>query len=304
MKERIEWVLFFILVAISCVLLLTMIWLNIFYRSAARVYSVSVIIQAPGDRFTKGMDQAALDCNADLLTSFEFNNSVQQIESLQRELINSDAVIINAENPDYLEAYLETERPNIPIVTVIQPMEGSVAVCHVGADDTELGAMLGEWITEGANGQCVILAPKTGFKPIHRTRYEAMKQVLDSTGVSYAIRYADLSVDSVAAELSGERYETIAVIDEKLLIYACELAGAEAGIYGVGYTGGIRPYLESGRIKGLAVYSEYDAGYLSVRAAVEAAGKKAAVGAALTAHKVTAGNMYQEPVVNVLFPIG
>ena len=305
MKDRIEWTLFFILVTISCVLLLVMIWLNIFYRSAARVYSISVIIREPSERFTKGMEQAALDSNADLQiqSSFEPNNTEQQIEYLRRELINySDAVIINAEDPKFLKEYLDRERPSVPIVTVMQPLDSASVVCHVGADESELGRILGEWIAKSASGQCVVIAPKKDVKQMHITRFEALKQVLDSAGKEFAVRYAD--ADSIADELSGERYDTIAVIDENLLVNTCEQVRSGAGIYGIGYTGGLRPYLESGRIKGLAVYSEYDAGYLSVQAAVEAAAKKTVVGTALTIHRVTAKNMYQEPMVNVLFPIG
>ena len=307
MKERIVRTVFFTLITISCILLLIMILLNIFPFNAARVYSVSVLIRSPSDRFTKGMEQAALDYNADLRipSSVDANDGVLQIDYLQRELDNyADAVVINPEDPEGMEAYLRDERPRAPVVSVIQPLAGDSAVCHVGADDAELGRTLGEWIVGESSGPCVILLPKTGFKPLHKTRLDALKEALDRAGAVYAVRYADASAGSISAGLGNEPYRSLAVVDENLLSYVCGVVSQAADIYGAGYTGLARPYLESGRIKALAVYSDYDAGYLSVRAAVEAAEKKAAGGAVLTVYKVTAGNMYQEPIVNVLFPIG
>jgi len=307
MKDRTAWALFFSLIAISGILFSIMVILDFIHAGSDGVYSISVIMRSPGDRFTKGMEQAALDYNVDVhaVSGFDPGNGPQQIEYLQRELDNyTDAVIIDPEDPESLAAYLDNGRPRAPVVTVIQPLPGNEAVCHVGADDAELGRILGEWIAGGPGGQCMIIAPKTGFKPLHRTRTDAVKQALDSAGVLYEVRYANADSADIAAEISGEQYTSVAVIDENMLGFVCEAVKPSAGIYGIGYTGMVRAYLESGRIKGLAVYSDYDAGYLSVRAAVEAAGKKAAGGAVLTAYKVTAENMYQDPIVFVLFPIG
>ena len=210
MRERIVRTVFFTLIAISGILLMLMILLNIFPLNAARVYSVSVLIRSPSDRFTKGMEQAALDYNADLRipSSFDANDGVQQIDYLKRELDNyADAVVINPEDPESMEAYLKDERPRAPVVSVIQPLTGGSAVCHVGADDAELGRMLGERIAENTGGPCVVLVPKTGFKPFHKTRLDALKETLNSAGVVYAVRYADLSAGSVSDGLGNEQYK-------------------------------------------------------------------------------------------------
>ena len=147
MKERIVRTLFFTLISISAVLLLVMLWLNIFHFNTAGVYSVSVLVRTPGDRFTKGMEQAALDYNADLyiISSFNANDGAQQIEYLKRELENyADAVILNPEDPGSMEKYLEGNRPRAPVVTVIsEPDEGAKVILRMPAiSNDEKGAEL------------------------------------------------------------------------------------------------------------------------------------------------------------------
>ena len=315
--------------------------LLLFYQSArdadeTKIFNVSVFARTPGDRFMKGIEQAALDYNVDLhfFSSYAKGDGAQQIEYLRRELDSgADAVVIDAEDGDALSEYLESQRSHPPVVTLGTKLPSDRQSIHVGADDHSIGEKLAERVVAGGAAGCLILSPAggRGAGDAHSGRLAGLTGTLAEAGVPYAIKYVspadgfaangltadDLAVSGMTADgLAASKnapFSAVAVTDESLVIPACESAPDGARIYGVGYISSFRQYLESGRLKEIVVYSEYDAGYLSLQAAVKAADKKAPfaspdrqapAGAGLALYTASADNMYAAPLVNILFPIG
>ncbi|MDR1537355.1 MAG: substrate-binding domain-containing protein [Clostridiales bacterium] len=303
MKEINVRVVFISLWVVAAALLLVMFSQSAGEGGSPKVHSISVLMRAPGERFMKGMEQAALDFNADLhiLSGYAKNDGATQLEYLQREINFTDAVVLNPENIVEMDSYLSGLRQSPPVVTVIQPI--AAVKRHVGADDEALGKALGAWAAAEGEKSCLILCP-VDWKPIHMKRRDALEATLKESGVESSIRYCENTQGSVSAAISSDRKRLILAIDDALLVNMCEQSDEDCILYGIGYSSGARQYLESGRLRGLAVYSEYDAGYLSLRAAVNAAEKKPFQEEALGIYKADAGNMYSEPIINILFPIG
>jgi ribose transport system substrate-binding protein len=301
MRELSVRIIFISLWAVAAVLLLVMLTQEGDGRGGAKIYNISVLMRTPGDRFMKGLDQAALEFNADLrvLSSYAKNDGATQLEYLQREIASTDAVIINPESVSQIEEHLAGLRQAPPIITAIQPLGPSSRSRHVGADDAELGRVLGEWLASSEKGECLILTPADS-KPFHAKRADALAEALEMAGVGFTVKYA--SPDTVKDYVAN--CMLFAALDESLIVPLCESAPEGAELYGIGYDPAARQHLESGRLKGLAVYSEYDAGYLSLKAAVLAAENKELEDYELAVRKATAESMYTEPVINILFPVG
>ncbi|MDR1639024.1 MAG: substrate-binding domain-containing protein [Clostridiales bacterium] len=299
MKEFSVRAVFVSLWAVAAIILVAMMAQNASGRSG-KIYNISVLMRSPSDRFTKGMDQAALEFNADLHILSGYADAQSQLEYLDREIAATDAVVMFPEDPALAQDYLDQLRQRPPLITAMQPLGGRQSA-HVGPDDEALGRTLGEWIAQDENEVCLILEPEE-VMPYHAKRKDALADALTSAGLACVIGQAAPNPESVKA--ASKSFTLIAVIDESLLVPLCEVATVNSALYGIGYDSYARQYLESGRLSGLAVYSEYDAGYLSLRAAVLAAEGKNTESVMLSALRANASNMYQEPIVNILFPIG
>jgi ribose transport system substrate-binding protein len=296
-------IVFISLWVVAAALLLALFTQSSNGKSRGKIYNISVIMRDPCDRFMKGMDQAALEFNADLhiLSGYAKNDGAAQLEYLMREISSTDAVVLYPEDVSQMEEYLAGLRQRPPIVTAIQPLNSSKLSIHVGADDSALGKALGEWILSSGQSECLILCPAE-MSPIHVKRKNALVDLLEEARISYDVRYSKPDAQSVRQVLSIT--PVVASIDESLLVPLCLAASLDATLFGIGYEAGARQYLESGRLKGLAVYSEYDAGYLSLRAAVLAAEKNSPGDSTIDVYKASSENMYAAPVVNLLFPVG
>lgn len=306
MRGHIERILFVSLVALAAAVLLLMFYQNVRAEDDTRTYNISVLVRAPSDRFMKGIEQAALDYNVDLhvFSSYAKNDTAQQIEYLQRELDSDvDAVVVSAEDPAALSEYLDALRSRPAVVTVRQKLQSSKAALHVGADDYLMGAHLGQYMARQAARECLILCP---YEPdaFLLERLDGLTQTLTHYSIPFSIMYCEPARINVDSSFTAKQGCVIAILDESLLIPVCEEVLQSGVLYGVGYVSGARIYLESGHLNGLVVYSEYDAGYLSLQAAVKAVEGPAEGGTQLTLYTATAENMYSEPLVNVLFPIG
>lgn len=306
MREHIERIFFIALLILAAAVLLLMFYQSARAEDDMRTYNISVLVRAPSDRFMKGIEQAALDYNVDLhiFSSYAKNDSAQQLEYLQRELDNNaDAVVLSAEDPETLSDYLDSLRSRPAVVTLGQRLQSGKTAPYVGVDDRLMGERLGLCVAEKTVENCLILCPFE-FNPYHLERRDGLCQVLSEYSVPYTILYCDPTPASVDAALAGKHNSIIAILDESLLIPVCEQAKTNDVLFGIGYVSGAKQYLESGRLNGLVVYSEYDAGYLSLKAAVTTIENPAGGDTELTLYTATAGNMYKEPLVNILFPIG
>lgn len=291
-------------------ILLVILFLLMAYQSSAaesqeHTYNISVLVHAPSDRFRQGLNQAALDYNVDvhLLSTFDQDGNAQQEAYLKRELQNdADAIVLYARDVDTMQAFLKDMKMHARVITVGQRLSNASIETHVGVNDTALGEKLGRLIAErSADIPCAIVLSES-VAPNVAERAQGLQEVLSAYGVASETLYC--GADGIAKALEGRPHETVAVLDEEMLLPLCEQARAEDVLYGAGYVSAVRSYLESGRIAGLVVYSEFDAGYLSLKAAALAAAGKPSPEVELGLYVVDAQTMYDTPFEQILFPIG
>lgn len=310
MKEHFGRNLFAVLLCVAALALLLTFYQSNRSADDAKIYNISVFARSLNDRFMKGIEQAALDYNVDLhfFSSYQERDSEQQIEYLRKELeMNVDAVVINAEDSEAISGFLDTLRSHPPVISLGAELMNGQAVVHVGPDESTLGERLGGCMPGHGVTECLILCID-GLGADQPGRLDKFVETLDLYGIAYKISYCEPTVDGVAGAIAavdgGGRVFAIAAMDESLIAPMCELAPDDAVLFGIGYTSPARPYLESGRLAELTVYSDYDAGYLCLQTAVTASAGRPVEDARLTVYSANAANMYKEPIVNILFPIG
>lgn len=305
---RIEKAMLYTILATLSIMLLLTIYRNFAAESEQEVYNVSVLVRDASERFLKGVEQAALDYNVDvhLVSGYEAGSGEQQFDYLQRELENDiDAVVLATEDPAYMQERLVELLPRTPIVTVEERLTGARVALHVGVDDTVLGNELGKLIAQAEPGEpCAILCPYD-MMPHVTNRLNGIRDAFSELGIDSSLVFCGSNPGDLVRALSGKNVSVLAVLDESMLISACEEAGGMVKLYGIGYVNGVRTYLESERIQSLLVYSEYDAGYMSVSEAVLNANKKSdGKDVPLTVYAADAQSMYVSPLEEILFPIG
>lgn len=296
-------ILIVLLVAILA-LLFAMAYQNSAMSAESRTYNISVLVKNPNERFRKGLDKAALDYNVDvhLITIGEQDGAAQQETYLKRELENNtDAIVLQAADVDAIQAFLSETSLRVPMVTYERELQHGNIVAHMGIDDHAFGERLGELVAERGEGRtCMIIAPKA-ISEEHVARMNGAYAVLQEKGIPCFVLYCEEG--DIARLLAGREELALAAIDESLLLPLCEQARSTDILFGAGYTSAVRTQLESGRIRALVIYSEFDMGYLSLRAAALAANGETIPKLSYTFHVADAGNMYETPVEQILFPI-
>ncbi|MDL2259040.1 substrate-binding domain-containing protein [Eubacteriales bacterium OttesenSCG-928-K08] len=307
MMGRSEKVLFFTVVALlACVLLLLALQSN-YADYQVKTHSVSVLTRSVGDRFRKGLEQAAIDYNVDLhiVSSYEANAAAQKL-MLQREINNNvDAVVMVPENPYQLQEYVESMQTRVPVVTLEQPFPGlKGSAPHVSPDNRQIGSLVAELAQAHALNLPVLVLMPTNARENINERLEGLESRFEQAGVVFSLTYCAANEEGVMDALSNRGKNVIITLDEQMLVPLCQRAREGDVLFGAGFASGARQHLESGRIEALVVFSEYDMGYFSLQRAVEAAKGQAVEDMALELYVATADNMYDNPLNKILFPIG
>lgn len=272
----------------------------------SRSYNVSIIYRSPSDSFKLGAEQAAEDLNVDihLISGYEADLSMQQEEYIQREVNNGAQAIILAADDEAIYEKTSGVLKHISVIAVGEPSGSSAETCYVGADNYDIGVRLGKLISgEDKKMRCVVLCPMKNKECITK-RLEGIKSILDRDGRKYDIVYCDSEGKEIGVEINGTDTCILVALDKSLLDIMCKYARDGDVLFGQGYTGSIRMRLETGRLKGVIVYSEFNEGYLSVQAAVNAIeNNNHTDGYILELYKVNHDNMYEQPGEKMLFPI-
>lgn len=307
MMKKPERIVLLVLVTAICALLLMMIFQD--SPESDPVYSVSVVVRDPTDGFRKGVDQAALECNVDVhyVSGYAAGDTGQQMENLMREVSNgADAMVVRTEsgyeNDDEIVTYIAQIRARTPVVATGQELRR--ATCYVGADNYEIGWMLGELVVEKTGEQtCTVLCPDTR-ELAQVERLEGFRAYFDKYGSGAKVRYCRPDGSNISRVTAGIDTGAIAALNSTLTLEMARQARAGYRLFGVGFSGELRPFLEQRVLSGLVVYSEYDAGYLSLQATVSALRDELSNEESyLDLFKVTADNMYDDPYDKILFPI-
>lgn len=264
------------------------------------VYNISVIVRAANDNFSKGVNQAAVDFNADVHIVTDYGSALRQDEYINRELDNgAAALVILAQTADVTAAADGGKRINVPVVSIGGKLSG--ASCTVSPDNADIGRRLAELaITSNAQTCCIVSPGRTeGYM---KERMTAIKEALDGAGVEYEMCFCERESEAARA-IAGKNADVLLVPEESMVEMVCRNARTDDRIYGIGYDSSLRTWLENGRLDALVVYSDYDIGYMSVRAAAQAIKREKTKDVRISAYVAHGGNMYSDPVDKILFPM-
>lgn len=251
------------------------------------IYKVAVIIEDVRDdnygNFRKGMDQAAIELNADVrfITLYEEKpNAEGQMELIDREGQDGvDGLIVAPVDERRMTEALQENRVTLPAVILGTEPVKETETGSITIDYREMGRGLAEKIKERApEGSTVLLVEgackKSGAESGFLT---GAAEVLEENG--YRCNFERPESEETYREMLEGLPEQGCVLVAGSPETLTEIAGfleedAEgcdriAGVYGRGNTPSILDDLDSGLITGLCVTDEFSRGYFSVLMAVK-----------------------------------
>lgn len=212
----------------------------------------------------QGMEQAADELGAELrfLTLTSAGDSQEQEALLLREIEDGAAALVAVPaDPAALSAALDPWLVICPTVTLESPMEGASGV--VSPDNALLGRKLAQALLEDWDGGEVLLLDTAGRCTGVTDRLGAAEETLAASGVR-SRRAAELPEDAPRWVMAFEPSVTQRTAERR------EAEGRDYALYGVGSAAAVTAQLERGNIAAIAAWSDYAAGYLAVRQAVNA----------------------------------
>ena len=284
-KEKLLWLCYGIILVLLFLLSSTDL---IIKEEKREIYPISVIVEDTSDinyvNFRKGMEQAAIERNADIsfITLYEAGSASQQQELIAREQQAGASALIVApaqggEIPEDLSRLAD-----IPVVMVWTGQEPEQAEALVTTDFAQMGRDMAGQIAQSYDRDIpVYLIGRTlkheGTESFERTLEEELESrgfticlSLEEDGNTYrTVLEQAISQEPKGAVIVGldpdSLREAASVLksDEKLRSYV-------RGLYGRGSAQEILEALDRGIIRGICATDEFSAGYLSVCRAVEA----------------------------------
>ena len=246
-----------------------------------------------------GMEQAADELGAELrfLTPTAQGGSEEQSELLRREIEGgASALVVVPADPAVLAGVLDSLTAPCPVVTLESPMEGGAG--EVVLDNAQLGRQLAQALLEDWTAGPVLLLDTAPSCTGVAARLEAARETLQEAGVT-TTRIDALPQGRIAERwvMTFERSATRQAAEKK------EAEGLTFSLYGVGGSTAITAQLERGTISAMAAWSDYAAGYLAVRQAVEAVNERGQEMDPLPFSIIRGEDIYEPENQKLLFPV-
>lgn len=284
-KEKIIWILY---AAVLVLLFLASSTDLIIKEQKNEVFKLSVIIEDSRDdnytNFRKGMDQAAMELNADVsfITLYEADHAQQQIELMLREKQDgAGALIVSPVDDTALIHAVDEKKIDVPLVLINTEMRGEQFAASVSMDYVEMGRMLAQKIAERheANGP-IYLFGETNRDRITTLFERGVRSGLEESGFRVTLfeKHQEGEYRKTIEQLvyPGCEHGVIVALDQAALIETAAVladSGVYAsyvdGLYGRGTSLTILNDLERGLISGICVTDDFAVGYSSVKTAVE-----------------------------------
>ena len=286
--------------AVLAILLLALILLFTQWASGGntpKIYHVSVLLDgADGDywkNFRAGMNQAALEKNVDLRFITKYDGTTQESALRGEWEGEADGVVIIPADASALSETLK-DAPTGLVVGVVGPELSSDRVnCYVSPDYTAMARALADAASTRA-GCTLYLSPDA--PPSALLLADSVEAYLLEKGVP-CYRNTSKPEDVTSVAVAGALVAVEPVMTEAL----CAAMGAGGRVYGVGVSSRLLHYLEDGTAAALVVQSDYDAGYLSVLQVARRLARENTENAVLETYTATGENMFEEPIINILF---
>ena len=245
----------------------------------------------------QGMEQAADELGAELrfLTLTAAGDSEEQEALLLREIEDGAAALVAVPaDPAALAAALDPWLVVCPTVTLESPMEGAAGV--VSPDNARLGQELAGALLEDWDGGEVLLLDTAGSCAGVAARLEAAEAALAAAGAPVR-REPELPEEPPRWVMAFEPPVTQRAAERR------EAEGRDFALYGVGSAAAVTAQLERGNLAATAAWSDYAAGYLAVRRAVNAVRGTGGTLAPLPFFILREEDIYAPENQKLLFPI-
>lgn len=270
-------------------------------REPRQLLSVSVLLRdTDSSGWTvarQGMEQAADELGAELrfLTLTAANDSGEQEALLLREIEDgAAALVVVPADPGALSAALDPWLVVCPTVTLESPMEGAAGV--VSPDNARLGQELAGALLEDWDGGEVLLLDTAGSCAGVAARLAAAEAALAAAGAPVR-REPKLPEEPPRWVMAFEPPVTQRAAERR------EAEGRDFALYGVGSAAAVTAQLERGNLAATAAWSDYAAGYLAVRRAVNAVRGTGGTLAPLPFFILREEDIYAPENQKLLFPI-
>lgn len=246
------------------------------------IYQVAVIIEDARDdnygNFRKGMDQAAIELNADVrfITLYEKLDEGQQMEMILREQQDgTDALIVAPADETQVIAALASRQVTTPMVLLGSELTGEGVEGAVVIDYREMGIMAARQIMEHTPADCpvMILGDREKRSAVSQRFAEGAAEAFEDGGYRYR------RAEDMEESLKGWEGPEAVILAEnpqslteaaRLLTDNPFLGECVKGLYGRGTTIQILNDLDRGIITGVCAADDFGVGYLSVYMAVRA----------------------------------
>lgn len=284
------------------------------------IYEVAVIIEDVQDdhygSFRKGMDQAAMEFNADVrfITLYEKMDEKQQMELIEREQADGVDALIVAPVEEKEVALLAGKQGAVPFVLLTTREAEKKAAASIVIDYEKMGRQLARRVLERApEGASVLaLADPDGRDFAGSSFLAGAMAVLEEGGRECRTLKLDgaEAYQEMLSGLAGEDVVLLAGSQDVLSAAAGALAqdGAEAeavcGLYGYGNTLSVLNDLDRGLVTGICVTDEFSRGYFSVRMAIQALeGKKGEEPIVMESYYIEREDLRKPEYEKLLFPV-
>lgn len=285
------------------------------------IYQIAVIIEDAGDdnygNFRKGMDQAAIEFNADVrfITLYEKLDAEQQMELISREQQDGvDALVIAPVDEQQMADMLEEKKASVPVVILGSGTAKRNAAGCVVVDYRKMGEQLAEQMLGRIPENCpVILLGEAGSRSVmsddflkgaetvlsdsgHKSRALAVGGETAYKKMSESLKEDEMVILAESPEILSETAEALAENPEFL--------GRVRGLYGRGNTLSISGSLDRGLITGICVTDEFSRGYFSVQMAVESLeGNRTQKTLVMDSYYIEKKDLREPEYEKVLFPM-
>lgn len=286
-----------------------------------QVYNISVIVPDENDEcwghFKRGMDAASIEYNADVsfVTLYQRGRADQQSDLMLREIENgAQALIVCPADSEKIAESIGKSGITAPVLALYARVDTPQIKAYIGANSYNMGESLADAIREdsravGITGVIAVSVPES--RSDIDEAYEGLDHALLGSGLTLRREYALYgdNVRDLLTRLAPEEGEAIVALDSVTMqAFASEfrlLEKNEYALYGMGCTNGIIRGLEEDVIRAVAVSNGYNAGYLSVKTAVELLDrtKSAGTGQLVNSVLVRPENIYDKEIEMMLFPI-
>ncbi|WP_160560788.1 substrate-binding domain-containing protein [Parablautia muri] len=288
------------------------------------VYQIAVIIEDATDNnygnFRKGMDQAAVELNADVrfITLYGKLEPNQQMEFIMREQQDgTDAVIVAPVDEQKLFDALAQKQITIPMVLLGSELAEEKIIGTITVDNKKMGQELARQMLAQTPEEVsvVILSQQEKHSMAEKDFREGITKELSGRGRAYQTIYCseDVNLKEVLKGVmdSGERQIVILTESPELLTLTAAIGAEDSlfweevrGLYGRGDAIPILNYLDRGFITGTCATDEFSMGYYSVCMAVrELEGLEGDVSLRMDYHYIEKEDLRKKTYEKMLFPI-